>query len=202
LSISIPDRFRIPQEILHDAIDCYAESSRVYHGVEHLEWVIARFMEIDRAALWKKPREALLALIFHDAVYVAGARDNEAKSAEFARRECSLYCPDVDIATVARLVRTTALHGRVRIGEVDNDAALVNDCDMSILGADRLRYEAYVSGVRAEYASLAPAAFDAGRKRFLQGLLKTPRIYLSEAFNVRFEFAARENIREELKTLG
>jgi len=40
--------------------------------------------------------------------------------------------------------------------------------------------------------------YRAGRRRFLQGLLRAPRIFLSDFFDQRLDAAARANLRRQL----
>lgn len=63
----------------------YRTPPRHYHGLEHLCELCERYVEIEAGPGWQHPREVLLAIVFHDAVYVAGRTDNERCSAEMAR---------------------------------------------------------------------------------------------------------------------
>ena len=62
----------------------YEEPQRHYHTLEHLGECLALFERHRTHA--ERPAEVELALWFHDAVYAIGRADNEARSAEWARR--------------------------------------------------------------------------------------------------------------------
>ena len=50
------------------------------------------------------------------------------------------------------------------------------EADLAILGADPSDYDAYVNGVRAEYAHVPDAAWRTGRSAVLEGLLASPTL--------------------------
>jgi predicted metal-dependent HD superfamily phosphohydrolase len=143
---------------------------------------------------WAQPAEVYVAIVFHDAIYVPGARDNEAKSAAWARRSGL----PVDLERVAALIDLTAKHGGLAPGDVDRDAALFLDCDMSILGAPPDVFDAYDEGIAREYASVPADAYRAGRRAFLTRLAGEPRIFLSDYFHARLDAAARANLARSL----
>ena len=149
---------------------------------------------------WKQPREVLLAVVFHDAIYVAGAKDNEERSAELATREVQrAFASDgIQVARVAELIRLTARHGTLTPADVDAEAALFLDCDMAILGSSPASFAQYDAQIREEYSSVPAPLYASGRRRFLQRLLDAPRIFLSEFFHLRLDEAARANLRRAL----
>jgi predicted metal-dependent HD superfamily phosphohydrolase len=100
----------------------------------------------------------------------------------------------VDVARVAQLILLTAAHGKLTPADVDDEAALFVDCDMSILGAPRARFAAYEHDVAAEYAALPTDIYRAGRRRFVERLLERQRIFLSEYFHTRLDGDARANL--------
>src|SRR5262249_17787457 len=144
----------------------------------------------------QKPREVFLALLFHDAVYVAGAADNEERSARQAREAIQRWLPDsgIDALRVANLIQRTAHHGSWRPAEVDPDEALFLDCDMAILAGSSPIFDAYEEAIAREYAALDPAVYREGRRRFVERLLASDRIYLSSYFYNRLEAIARQNL--------
>ena len=150
---------------------------------------------------WMQPGEALLAVLFHDAVYEAGKSDNEARSAQLAREAIAQWLPQarIDAERVAALVLATARHGKLRPHEVDADAALFLDCDMAILGSEPARFDAYDQGIAREYRGRVPGwLFQFNRRRFLRGLLERERIFLSPFFHARLDAPARANLRRAL----
>jgi predicted metal-dependent HD superfamily phosphohydrolase len=145
-------------------------------------------------------RAAFLALLFHDAVYVAGRGDNEAKSAALAREVLARHAKldPRELADIERMILATQHHEL----ESDDDprVAVVLDVDMSILGAPWPEYRAYADGVRREHA-LPPERFDVGRAAFLAKLLQAPAIFHTAEGSTRWEAAARENIAREIRSL-
>ena len=187
-------RFDTPDALLDVVERAYASPGRAYHTLDHVREVLREFDRVDNDLGWEKPREIYLAILFHDAIYVPGAHDNEAKSAELARATIS----DVDVAYVVKLIEDTARHGRLTPSDVDRDEALFLDCDMAILGADPERFDAYDRQIALEYAAIPPGAYAAGRRAFLQGLLAKPRIFLSEHMHDRLDACARANLARAL----
>ena len=181
-----------------DLCALYAEPPRAYHGVRHLEEVLLRWGQVDGADLWTDRASTFAALCLHDAVYVAGASDNEAKSAELAEPWCARFCPQADPALVAQWVALTAQHGKLNAQDLNPQAALVLDCDMAILGESPKRFALYERQIRQEYRQVPELLYLSGRRKFLEGLLKRP-IYHSTFFSRLLEARARENIKEALK---
>ena len=172
----------------------YDSPGRFYHTWDHVLDCLEKlrgFADADGAAF--------LALLFHDAVYVAGRDDNEAKSAALARRTLEPHLPPRELADVERMILATQHHAL----ESDDDprVAVVLDVDLSILGAPWPQYRAYADGVRREYA-MPPERFDAARAAFLSKLLQAPAIFHTAEGRARWEAAARENVARELRQLG
>ncbi len=142
-----------------------------------------------------------LALLFHDAIYVPGRKDNEAASANLAERLLARWPPRAlfDPARTRRLIELTSLHGHLDFPALTPDEALFVDCEMAILGASPERYAAYEAGIAEEYRPhvLGPL-FRLGRRRFLSGLLGAPRIFASNFFHHRLDAPARRNLRRAL----
>ena len=104
----------------------------------------------------------------------------------------------VDAARVEQLILLTARHGELAPDDVDAEAALFLDCDMAILAAPEPVFSAYDCGVAEEYKGVVPGFLYRACRRFLQGLLRAPRIFLSEFFHQRLDSAARDNLRRQL----
>jgi predicted metal-dependent HD superfamily phosphohydrolase len=187
----------LPDALLTAVVEAYAGADRAYHDVTHLLEVSEHFATVARGPGWRAPNESYLALLFHDAVYLAGAKDNEAQSAELARNALSAIACDRE--RVAALIMLTARHGRIDREELDEDARLFCDCDMAILGAAPERYDAYEAAIAREYALIPPPLFRAGRNAFLSALLASPRIFLSDFFCDRLDARARDNLRRAVR---
>ena len=198
MRFEVPEGLALPPALRAQLLQAYGEPQRAYHDVSHLADVLARFAEVAREGLWRAPREVYLALLFHDAVYVPGAHDNEEASAQLALQAIARWMPGVDGERVAHLVRLTARHGKLGVEDVSAEEALFLDCDMAVLGGTPEAYAAYEAGVAQEYAALPPELFAAGRRRFLEGLLEREHLFLSERFREQLEARARDNIRQAL----
>jgi predicted metal-dependent HD superfamily phosphohydrolase len=189
----------VPDALWQELRALHATPPRRYHTFAHVEEVLGRYDEVAAGPGWDRPDEVLLAVLFHDAIYVCGAPDNEAKSALAARAAIARWLPSVDPDRVAALIELTARHGALTPGTLDRDTAHFLDCDMAILGAAPEAYRRYARLVAEEWAPvMPPAAFRAGRRAFLERLLAGPAIYLSDFFAGRLEAQARANIADEV----
>jgi len=179
----------------------YSTPPRAYHHFGHVQAVLQHCQQVAEGPGWKHPCEIYLAALYHDAVYEAGRKDNEARSAQLAAQAIDQHLPDagIDRERVTRLILLTAQHGALGREEVDAEAALFLDADMAILGAPAEVFDAYDRGVAEEYAGVVPGLlYRAGRRRFLQALLRQPRIFLSPFFHERLDAPARANLRRRL----
>ena len=203
MSRPLESRLAVPARFWAELEAMYASPPRRYHTFEHVQEVLVWYDEVAAGPRWKRPGEALCAVLFHDAVYRCGAPDNEARSAAAARAALARWLPAIDGDRVAALIELTARHGELTEGIVDRDAALFLDCDMAILGAAPHEYRRYAHLVAEEWAPVLPAvAYRAGRRAFLERLLAQGAIYLSDMFHQRLEASARANIAAELAALA
>jgi predicted metal-dependent HD superfamily phosphohydrolase len=174
----------------------YADPSRHYHDLTHLDEVLRNVDELADAA--RAPDVVRLAAWFHDAVYDPRASDNEELSAQLAETMLVDMRVDHDIVDdVARLVRLTAEHDP----DDDPDAAVLCDADLAILAADEARYAHYTAGVRAEYAHVPDDDFARGRSAVLRQLMAQPSLYRTPAAHAAWEATARANVTAELARL-
>ncbi|MBL8300036.1 MAG: hypothetical protein JNN30_16980 [Rhodanobacteraceae bacterium] len=175
----------------------YARPPRAYHNFDHVREVLDQFDAVSRGPGWHAPVEVFLALLYHDAVYEAGRKDNEQRSAELAQVAIAHWLPDakVDVLRMTELILMTARHGHWAGQPLERDTALFLDCDMAILAAEPARFDAYDAAIAQEYRGKLPAwMFRHYRRRFLRGLLAAPRIFVSDWFHERCFEAARANL--------
>lgn len=188
--------------VLEAARALHLTPPRHYHDFTHVQACLRGWAR--HRALWVQPAEAYWAFVFHDAVYVCGAPDNEAQSALAARSHLATL-PGLDLDAVAGLIEKTALHADPRMpGLADSwsaDARLFVDIDAGILGAPPADYDRYASQIRAEYAFVPADLYAAGRGRFLDAMLGRSRIFLSDAL-ASLEEPARANLTRERLSLG
>lgn len=179
----------------------YAAPSRAYHGIGHIEAMLALAHEY-RARL-ADPEAVEAAIWFHDAVYDSRARDNEAQSAALARERLAGRADARRLDRIAAMIEATATH--VLPGFADagaaRDAALFLDMDLAVLGADPQTYAAYEQAVRQEYDWVPQSGWVAGRAAVLRGFLAREHIFHTPEFRARFEVRARENVRASLAAL-
>ncbi len=185
----------LPAELAAHVATAYREPHRRYHDANHVAEVLAWYDRVTDDVGWRQPIEVYLAIVFHDAIYVPGAKDNEARSAAWARRA---GLGEVDRITA--LIELTARHGNLVPTDVDPEAALFLDCDMAILGSSPAAFAAYDAAIAIEYGHLPRDAYAAGRRAFLTGLAVRPRIYLSDYFHARLDAQARVNLADALST--
>ena len=177
----------------------YAEPHRRYHTRRHIEQCLALLDEVPD--LMDSERQVLTyAIWWHDAVYDPLAKDNEARSAEMARRDLREF--DVSIHAreeVARLILLTAGH---EVEEEDRMGEILVSIDLAILGADPEAYDAYARAVREEYAHVPDEAWKLGRPMVLKKFLEARVIYPDPDLRQRFEGQARENLAREIASLS
>lgn len=182
------------------AYAAYQSPGRFYHTWEHVVACAQALRDFPCHCC----REAFLALVFHDAIYVPGRPDNEACSAELASelllRHSTLDDAGIlDVRAMILATRDRRLPPRSHPG----DAGTVIDIDLSILAAPWDRYAAYAEAVRREFcpAVIREEQFARGRIAFLGRLLAAPAIFQTAEGGQRWEAAARANIGRELAAL-
>lgn len=181
---------------LADLTARYREPHRRYHGLSHLEACLMIFEEV--RALATPPvvaSEVVMALFFHDAIYVPFARDNEAESATLATEV--LARAGLDQEASAR-IEEAILATRHAEENLSATAALVVDVDLSILATPAPVFDAYEDAVRAEYAALDDARFAEGRAAFVRSMLARAWLYSTPGLRERWEADARANLRRSL----
>ena len=177
----------------------YAEPGRRYHTRRHIEDCL------EKLAAWPGLTEAerrvlTWAIWWHDAVYDARASDNEARSAEMARRDLpALGASGAEVDEVARLILLTAGH---KVEADDRLGCILISIDLSILAASPAAYDAYALAVREEYAHVPEPAWRAGRGAVLRRFLETPALFPDPAFRAAHEPAARANLEREIAALA
>ena len=193
----------LPPGLLQALEAAYAAPARAYHHFGHVQDVLRHYEDVAAGPGWVQPEEVRLAVLYHDAVYEPGRKDNEARSARFALAEIARWLPDagIEAGRVAELIELTARHGQFDPQDfgktaVADDTRRFLDCDMAILGAEPAAFDAYDRAIAAEYRGHVPDwLFRINRRRFLKALLAKPRIYLSADFHERYDAQARSNLR-------
>lgn len=182
--------------VFQELYNCYSEPARAYHTVDHLAECLT---QLDSAwELADNPGAVELALWFHDAIYDTHASDNEARSAQWARRvlvaagAAEALCQRIDTLILATRHDGTPENG---------DACLTVDIDLAILGAVPARFDQYEKQIRQEYAWVDQSAFVEARANILRRFATQPFIYRTEFFRSRLERQARMNLQIALARL-
>jgi predicted metal-dependent HD superfamily phosphohydrolase len=137
-------------------------------------------------------------VFYHDIVLDVFRSDNEEQSAAWAERvmlSIGVNSPRID--RCKRHILATKGHGV----NADPDTNIFTDADLSILGSDSATYETYSKQIRQEYMRYDENTYKTSRKKILETFFRSPFIYKTESFKMKFEEQARENIEKELKTL-
>lgn len=181
-----------------DLVAMLREPWRRYHGAGHAGLLWDRHLAHggDRA-----DAVAAHAIAYHDAVYVTGATDNEARSAALWQAHAE-GLPVRLREAVTRAILATADHAAAHR---DPDAAWLVDLDLTPLGEPWPRFEASSRALREE-AGLPPDQPSLGQIDFLRRLFALPRLYRSERHQAAlwraYEAPARANLRRLLAENG
>lgn len=177
----------------------YAQLHRHYHDQRHIDECLAELdwvVNLDE----KKRRILRWAILWHDAVYEPGRRDNERRSAKLAQTELTRCGVDhADVEEVVRLIRLTEKH---RVASGDRLGALMVSIDLAILGADPARYKAYAADVRLEYSHVPEKLWRMGRSLVLERMLDKDVLFPDREFRDRLEAQARANMTAEIASLA
>lgn len=177
-------------------VKCYSEPHRKYHTMRHLHECFAYLERVRSFAEYAG--EVQLALWFHDAIYDTRKKDNEERSAEWARASAlAAGIADDQASRIHELVMATK-HNAVPAGR---DASVLVDIDLGILGADEARFDEYEIQVREEYSWVPGLLYRRGRRKILQEFVSRENIYSTEYFRDQCEARARSNIGRSLARL-
>ena len=177
------------ERLFDSLVTAYREPQRHYHSLQHLGECLslARLHE----AQARRPGEVAMALWFHDAVYDVHAHDNEQRSADWASDALRAAGVGADAAQrVHALVMATCHDAQ----PVDDDARLLVDIDLSILGAPPDRFAEYEQQIRREYAHVPREIFEPRRREILGRFLARDPLYLTPTLRADREAQARINL--------
>ncbi|MFL6625631.1 MAG: metal-dependent hydrolase [Vitreoscilla sp.] len=182
-------RLPTPAGVLDALLARWAEPHRRYHTPQHLRECLALFAA--HRELAERPGEVGLALWFHDAVYDTAQHDNEAASADWARRVLRDAGAAPEVAGRVDALILATRHSQV---PATPDERLLVDIDLAILGAAPARFDEYERQIRDEYGFVPEDVFRDKRAAILRGFLARPAIFATAALAARFEAAARANL--------
>ena len=176
----------------------YTKSKRAYHNLEHLQHMFGE-LRIHQANI--EDLEVLqFSIWFHDIIYKPRRKDNEEKSAEYAKTELKkIGLSEERIEACYRQIILTKTHQPEENNSKD-DRFLV-DFDLAILGQDWETYSAYCQKIRKEYWMYPNVLYKKGRSAAMKHFLEREWIYQTEYYREALEEQARGNIERELKEL-
>jgi predicted metal-dependent HD superfamily phosphohydrolase len=184
---------------LRDAlINAYSEPHRHYHTLQHLHECIAHLAPAIHLA--QQAGEVEVALWFHDAIYGLQAKDNEARSAQWASEALTASgASHEQVTRVHALIMATCHMAKPVDAEgvcaSGADQQLLVDIDLSILGASPARFAEYDQQVRAEYRWVPSLIYRVKRKAVLKSFLDRDTIYATKHFQALHEQQARVNLQ-------
>ncbi len=173
----------------------YREPGRHYHGLTHVNHCLREFDRV--AELIEIPDATELALWFHDAVYVPGAKDNEQRSADLFNEFGGTDLSPILIEKVSGLILVTT-HKQP---PVKDDESYVVDIDLSSFGEHWPDFVRDTLNVRMEQAHIPDTIYYANHAKFLKMLLDRPRIFHTDFFYQCYEESARQNIEQLLASI-
>lgn len=185
------------QDTFHELEKQYREKHRAYHNIDHIAACLDQLDAIPTAVPLKKEIE--LAIWFHDCIYNPYGKENELKSAKKA--ELFLQRQKADAGTISLIfdLIMATLHTQLPKNEAE---ALLQDIDLSILGAKPEHYNIYSEKVRREYKRVPRILYRKKRKEILSHFLQKNHIYHTPLFHGKFEEIARKNLKKEIIALS
>ena len=184
------------EDLYHQLVACYSEPHRKYHTIQHLNECLTHLESI--GALADHADEVELALWFHDAIYDTSKKDNEKRSAEWARD--SVLAADVSSEKANRIFELVMATTHNVLPE-GRDAEILVDIDLGILGADGARFDSYEVQVREEYSFVPEFQYRQARRKVLEEFVNRKWIYSTEPFRSNYEARARDNIARSIARL-
>ncbi|HRZ24689.1 MAG TPA: hypothetical protein P5326_11700 [Candidatus Contendobacter sp.] len=185
---AMPDGYAVAKAVFDQLRELYGEPHRHYHTLNHIRHCLHEF---DGAvALMADPDAIEMALWFHDAIYQAGDRDNERRSADLFRQWTDGRAAPAFQQRVDDLIMATT-H---REAPSRDDARFIVDIDLSSFGLPWEAFERDGRLIRAEFVGIADEQYYSGHLRFLQVLRNRPTFFNTEFFQQRYESVARENL--------
>ena len=174
-------------------IAAYSAPGRHYHNLAHIEDCLELLSSVDKVSTAER-NLLVQAIWWHDAVYDPTKSDNEEQSARLAEQAVASDVRE----EVGRLIRLTKSH---QVAPGDRLGAILISIDLSILGAEPERYDAYAGSIRKEFSHVPDAAYRSGRSDVLQRFMARPVIYPDPGFAARYDQRARANMAREIVLL-
>lgn len=177
----------------------YSEPHRAYHNLSHI-MTLLRHAETHRHQI-SRLETVEFAIWFHDVIYDTHLKDNERRSAEWARRAMiAMQLDEHHIPPVMECIAATERHEITSPRIVD--LPLFLDFDLVILGAKEAIYKEYSEVIRAEYSWMPLDEYRLRRGQFLTRFLERPSLFFTSIMADGHEHQARMNLESELRELA
>ena len=174
-------------------VAAYSEPHRKYHTLQHLSECVTALESVRDLA--PHAAELEFALWFHDSIYNTKRSDNESRSATWAAKVLSEGgASSASTKLVEELILVTS-HAAL---PQTLDEQLMVDIDLSILGANDVRFSEYERQVREEYSFVPGLLYRIKRKAILRQFLERERVYSTQHFRALLETQARRNLERVL----
>lgn len=193
--------------VKNDLIQRMTAPGRHYHGLRHLEALWDRHCRYAPSSGLRRNDHVLvnLAIIYHDAVYESGARDNEMRSAALwlSVSADGAICSDDDRSWVADTIVATADHfaaaAALHLDRPDHLARQwMLDLDLSPLADAPDVFDANMANLAAEMPTGTPAQRRASLLDALRRFAAARHLFRCPPLREAFEQAARSNIARHL----
>jgi|TARA_B110000305_G_scaffold239875_1_gene308847 predicted metal-dependent HD superfamily phosphohydrolase len=185
-------------DLLDRLVIRYRERQRRYHKIGHVEAVLVSIAALTEGEQVNDLGAIIAAVLYHDAVYEPQHPANERASARLARRDLlALGWADDRANAVAAMIEGTKTH----LDPLSSDAAVMNDADLAILGADETEYARYAKAVRDEHTHLDDREWNDGRVAVLHAFLDRDSIYATATGRELWEASARANVSAEIASI-
>lgn len=185
--------------VWNELIRHYSEPHRAYHNLSHV-MTLLRHAETHRHQI-NRMETVEFAIWFHDVIYDTHLKDNERRSAEWARRAMiAMQIDERHIPPVMECIIATERHEAT--SSQIADLPLFLDFDLAILGTREEIYRQYSEVIRAEYNWVPPVEYRIARGAFLQRFLERPTLFFTATMADGHEHQARMNLESELRELA
>ncbi len=196
-------RFGITSNLRHavytDLRRRYGEKHRVYHGIK-LPVLLLDELEIVRRDVpeWFQSREQdmaiELALCDHDSFYKT--RDGDGVNVERSAERAIEHAHDLGISSIVGAMTGQLVLATKHFPRPEKlSAQIVTDIDLSPLGAPWNTFVQNTRDIREEYRPhVSDEDFRVGRREFLEGMARWPRIYTTNYFFMKYEAKAQNNL--------
>lgn len=188
--------FDCPASLLERVSARYAEPHRHYHTLAHILACLDARRQLTESAL----PEVDLALLFHDAVYDPLASDNEARSALLLVDEGRRVWMHERLLERAQVLVGATAHGGDGVVDTE-EACIVVDADLSVLGSDPEAFGRYERLVREEYAFVDDVTYAYARAHILESFLGRSTVFATRRGQRLWEASARRNLERSLSRL-